>query len=230
MQKIIDKIKALRARAADAASSEAEAAKAAAVADKLLREHNLSIDDVEVRAAGVVCRVWNPGCRVRSPEGYAASKVAKATGVEAWVANGGEITFLESPTDVEVSLYYMDLVREASKTCLRAYSKTPEYAGLKRCFSPRRISRDFRIGVCSRLGERIRDANTVAEQAQPTGTGIIVVKNALIREWLDDHGLRFRTSRVGAAANAAGRSAAETVGIGRGVGTQRTGQALIGGQ
>ena len=227
MQKIIDKIKALRARAADAASSEAEAAKAAAVADKLLREHNLSIDDVEVRAAGVVCRVWNPGCRVRGPEGYAASKVAKATGVEVWVANGGEITFLGSPADVEVSLYYMDLVREASKACLRAYSKTPEYAGLKHCFSPRRISRDFRIG------ERIRDDNTVAEQAQPTGTGIVVVKNALIREWLEDRGLRFRsgrTSRVGAAANAAGRSAAETVGIGRGVGTQRTGQALIGGQ
>ncbi len=53
------------------------------------------------------------------------------------------------------------------------------------------------------------------------------------REWLEDRGMRFRsgrTSRVGAAANAAGRSAAEDVGIGRGVGTQRTGQALIGGQ
>ncbi len=228
---IIAKIKALRARAADAASSENEAAKAAAVADKLLREHNLTLDDVEVRAAGVVKHVWNPGTRTRGPITRAAGKIGKATGVDIWIENGGEVVLLGSPADVEVACYYLDLVDNAMDACTRTWRGTTDYHDLTRYLSPRAAGRDYRIGVASRLGERILDSVQQAEAAAPTGTSLVVVKDALIRQWKEERNMAFKKARkrmVNTHAYNNGRDAAEGVGIGRGVGVQRTGQQLLG--
>lgn len=229
IQKIIAKIKALRARAADAASSENEAAKAAEVADRLLREYNIDLSELYVRADGVDTHVWNPGARVRSPECSGAAAIAKALGLRCWVQHGGEITFLGAPADVEVAFYFMDLASNASQAGLKAYRKTDEYQGDLRYYSARKVGFDYRRGVCSRLGARIADQINAEKTPQATGTGIVVVKEALIKAWLDAHDMRFRaarTVRVGQA-YAQGQDYAENVGIGRGVGTRRSGQAAI---
>lgn len=227
---IIRKIKALRARAADAASSEAEAAKAAAVADKLLREHNIDLSELDVRAEGVVEAVWGLGKRARGPETYAVTKIAKAAGVKVWCRNGGEIVYLGSPADVEVALYYTDLVDNAAHSCLRAYRKSDDYARQVRIWSSRKVSSDYRTGVCQRLGERI--LAQVEGEPSTTGTGLVVVKDALIRQWMEEHGVRLKDSnrsrRVGEGFGH-GRSHADKVGIGIGVGTQRSGRLAIGG-
>lgn len=228
MSKIIAKIKALRARAADAASSEAEAAKAAAVADKLMREHNISLSELDVRAEGVGKVFWNPDARMRGPETFAAKKVADALGIECW-CEAGRIAFLGSPADVEVALYYMDLCSNAAEAGVRAFRKTDDYARLLRQFSPRKIGADFRKGVCSRLGQRIADQIYAEQTPVATGTGIVLVKDALIRAWLEENDMRFkkaRATRVGGAWHN-GRAHAEGVGIGRGVGVQRSGQGLL---
>lgn len=228
---IIRKIKALRARAADAASSEAEAAKAAQVADKLLREHNINLSELDVRAEGVEKNVWGVGKRTRGPETFAAVKIGKATNCKVWVQNGGEVVFLGNPADVEVALYYMDLVSNAAEACLRAYRKTEEYAREARYYSSRKIGSDYRIGVCQRLGERILEQVQAEHKPQASGTGLVVVKDALIKQWLQDNGMAFRHKRsnrtMGASYND-GRGAADKVSIGRGVGMQRTGQLVLG--
>ena len=227
---IIRKIKALRARAADAASSEAEAAKAAAVADKLLREHNIDLSELDVRAEGVAKNVWGAGRRTRGPETFAATKIAEATNCKVWCANGGEIVYLGNPADVEVALYFTDLVSNAAEACLRAYRKTEDYARQQHYFSPRKIGADYRIGVCQRLGERILEQVEAERKPQATGTGLVVVKDALIQQWLKDNGMAFRgyrsNRRVGEAYNT-GRGDADSVSINRGVGMQRTGQMAL---
>jgi hypothetical protein len=227
---IIRKIRALRARAADSASSEAEAAKAAAVADKLLREHNIDLSELDVRAEGVEKNVWGVGKRTRGPETFAANRIGKATNCEVWIQNGGEIVYLGNPADVEVALYYTDLVSNAAEACLRQFRKTEDCINQSRYFSARKVSSDYRLGVCSRLGERILDQVRVERAPVSSGADLVVVKNALIQQWLEDNGLAFkranRSRRVGASYGA-GREAAENVGIGRGVGTQRTTQRAI---
>jgi len=229
---IIRKIKALRARAADAASSENEAAKAAEVADKLLREHNINLSELDVRGEGVEKNVWGAGRRTRGPETFAAVKIAKATNCEVWVQNGGEIVYLGNPADVEVAMYFTDLVSNAAEACLRAYRKTEDYAYRFRYQSARKVGADYRVGVCQRLGERILDQVAAERMPQASGAGLVVVKNALIKQWLEDNGLSFRQKRsnrtVGGAYNA-GRGDADRVSIGRGVGTQRSGQLALGG-
>ena len=227
---IIAKIKALRARAADSASSENEAAKAAAVADKLMREHNISLSELDVRADGVVLRVWNEKARVRGPETFAAKSIADAIGVECWVQNGGEITLLGAPADVEVALYYLDLTSNAAHVGLRAYRKCDEYDNMLRYYSPRKIGSDYRIGVCRRLGERIAEQIFAEQTPVAEGTGIVLVKDALVRQWLADNSMAFTPHksrrRVGASYQH-GKDHAENVGIGRGIGVQRTGQEFL---
>lgn len=229
---IIRKIKALRARAADAASSEAEAAKAAAVADKLLREHNIDLSELDVRAEGVAKNVWGAGRRTRGPETFAATKIAKATNCKVWCANGGEIVYLGNPADVEVALYFTDLVSNAAEACLLSYRKTDEYRSMQYAYgySPRKIGSDYRIGVCQRLGERILEQVEAERKPQAAGTGLVVVKDALIQQWLKDNGMAFRdyrsNRRVGEAYNT-GRGDADSVSINRGVGVQRTGQMAL---
>jgi hypothetical protein len=229
LSKIIAKIKALRARAADAASSENEAAKAAEVADRLLREHNINLSELDVRADGVDKNVWNPGARVRTPECSAAAAIAKGLGLECWVRNGGEITFLGAPADVEVAFYFMDLASNASHAGLKAYRKTEDYRNDQRYSSARKVGTDFRRGVCARLGQRIRDNLDLEKTPQATGAGLVVVKNALIQQWLKDHGIGFKShrgSRVGAGYGR-GQEYAEGVSVGRGIGTQRSGQLAL---
>ena len=233
---IIRKIKALRARAADAASSENEAAKAAAVADKLLREHNIDLSELDVRAEGVEKNVWGVGKRTRGPESFAAVKIGKATGCKVWTQNGGEIVFLGNPADVEVALYFMDLISNAAEACVRTYRKTEDYQNQQHVYgySPRKIAADYRSGVCQRLGERILERVQAEQKPQATGTGLVVVKDALIRQWLEDNNMRFRDRNrnrnlnrsVGAPYNA-GRGDADGVAIGRGVGMQRSGQLAL---
>lgn len=230
---IIRKIKALRARAADAASSENEAAKAAEVADKLLREHNINLSELDVRAEGVEKNVWGLGNRTRGPESYAATRIGKATNCKVWSQNGGGIAFLGNPADVEVALYFMDLVSNAAKACLATYRKTDAYDTQISVYgySARKIGNDYRLGVCQRLGERVLEQVEAERKPEATGAGLIVVKDALIRQWLEDNGMAFRKKRgsrtVGASYND-GRGHADSVSIGRGVGTRRTGQLAIG--
>jgi hypothetical protein len=227
---IIRKIKALRARAADSASSETEVAKATAVADKLLQEYNIDLSELDVRADGVVKTVWGGGRRARGAETFAALHIAKATNTEAWVQNGGEIVYLGSPADVEVALYYTDLVSNAATACWKAYQKTDAYNTQTLYHSSRKVGADFRRGLCSRVGRRIAD-QVQLEKTTATGAGLVVVKNALINQWLQDNGLRFRshkrTTGVGQSYNA-GQDAGNSVAIGRGVGFRRSSVLALG--
>ena len=226
---IIRKIKARRARAADSASSEAEAAKAAAVADKLLREHNIDLSELDVRAEGVDKTVWGEGQRILTPESWALANIGRATGARVWVQNGGEFALLGSPADVEVALYYLDLVSAAAASCLSAYQRTEAYREAQDRYglSRRKINSDYKIGVCQRLGERIREQAEAERAPEATGTGIIVVKDSLINQWLKDRGIGLAAKKPRRRALSAsyrnGREAAENVGIGRGVGARRSG-------
>ena len=141
--------------------------------------------------------------------------------------------FLGNRADVEVALYFMDLISNAAEACVRTYRKTEDYQNQQHVYgySPRKIAADYRSGVCQRLGERILERAQAEQKPQATGTGLVVVKDALIRQWLEDNNLHFKKHRggrsVGASYNA-GRGDADGVAIGRGVGTQRSGQLALG--
>lgn len=106
----------------------------------------------------------------------------------------------------------------------------------QRCFAIKTMrgpvliaGRAFRIGVAVRMGERFQEMARAAE-TKPEASGsraLVPVKDALIRSWMADNGIRLgkaRSSSVGSrGAFGAGKDAGGSVGIHRGVGSARSG-------
>lgn len=221
---ILKRIQALRARAADAASTEAEAAIAARKAAELLAAHNISLSELDVRADGIDHQHWDSGQRTRPVEVFALNGVERLGNVKTWRA-GGVISLVGAPQDVATALYFVDLVRHACRSTWATYQGTAPYFGQRaRGASAREIGRAFRIGVAVRLGERFESmAKEQAAAPATTGRALVPVKNALIHDWMRTNGPKLRSARqtrVGSGYDD-GRRAAEKVGLSRGVDWRR---------
>jgi hypothetical protein len=211
---IIKKIRALRARAADGASTESEAAIAARIAAKLLEEHNLSLSELDLKAEGVDHQGWGKdGRRAVAPEHLAAMGIAKLCGVKVW-KTGNRLNILGVSHDVEAALYFLDLTRNAIRLAWKEEKASLGYNDASYCIN-------FKKGVASRLGERFRDLAIEQERARAsTGTGLVVVKDALINQWLAEKKMKFGKPGQVSVGNGfhAGKHAGNSVAINRGVG------------
>lgn len=230
LQKVLKKIQALRARAKCSASTEAEAEMAARIAAELLKEHNISLTELDVKADGVDKYVWESGYSKRPPEAYSLRGINKLCNVQSWL-EGGRIVIIGAPADSEIALYYLDLVKSAIKNCWETHKKEDESFLWNELSDEtgRGYTIAFKKGVASRLGERMK-AMAVEVKTQTTSNSLVVVKDALIKSWMQDHEVRLRgakSSMSSASGYSAGRSAAESVSISKGMGTQRTGQLRL---
>lgn len=191
---IIRKIQALRARAADAASTEAEAAMAARKAQELLDKHNLTMDETQVRADGVERQIWDNG-KARAPCcTKALAGICEALNVTHFYS-GGRISIVGAPADVAVALYYIDLVENAAWSCWATYQGTFNYRVLRRQgMTPRKIGASYRTGVAVRLGSRIAEQAALdkAQAASGSGMDLVPVKDAMQREWLAAHNIKIK--------------------------------------
>lgn len=224
LDNVIRKIKALRARAADAASTEAEAEIAARKAAELLAAHNLSISEVDVRAEGLVRESWNTG-QSRIPALFMAGFGIEALCNVKLLAGSGKIDVIGTPADVEVALYFLDLTRNAIWSCWEKYKTGGEYSFLVDYSgkSPRVVGNAFRKGVAVRKGERFVKMKPSEPVATGDGTNIVLIKGGMIDQFMRDNykgklgsfkpGLGDETSFV------AGARAANNVAISRGVGS-----------
>lgn len=225
---IIKKIKALQARAADAASTEAEAAMALKIAAKLLADHDLTMTEVEAKSAGVKEERWSKGGKHRTVEQYAWRGVEMLCNVRVIkVHNSDAMRLIGSPADVAAAMYFFDIVSQACKSCWETYFKTWDcYHAINKHGSQRGVSQSFKIGVATRLGQRMQEMARAAKQEQTSqGTGLVVVKNALIDAFIADKIGKVRStkdqSRHVADAKRAGLTAAEGVNLSRGFGGSR---------
>lgn len=228
---ILKKIKALRARASDSASTEGEAAMAASKADELLQKHNINLSELDVRAEGVGKVRWDSGQETRPVEVLAMFGIEAGCNVDYWYS-GGVISVVGAPADVETALYYIDLVSAAVKNCWNSFQKTSDFLDLReQGYTKRKIGFSFRKGVARRLGERIAlFAEADESQSEEKGRNALVpVKNALIKNWLIENDVRPKTNSAfvgNAGGYHAGRAAASNVGLGRGIAAQKNAPLL----
>lgn len=229
LQKILKKIQALRARAECSASSEAEAEMAAKMAAKLLQEHNISLTELDVKAEGVDKYTWESGYAKMPPEAYALRGINKLCNVQTWFT-GGRITIIGAPADSELALYYLDIVKAAINSCWETHKATEDFLWNQLTDETGRgYTIAFKKGVASRLGERMKAMATQVE-TQTTSNTLVVVKDALVRSWMQDHNINLRSttsSMSSASGYSAGRSAANNVSISKGIGVKRSGQNYL---
>src|SRR3546814_13261524 len=147
---ILKKIQALRARAADAASTEGEAEMAARIAADLLAKHNISLSELDVRAEGVKSESWDSGQQTRPVEAYAGHGIDALCKTTHWYTRG-TITVVGAPADVATALYFLDIVRAAVRSTWASYQSSESYRVLRdRGKSARAIGFAFRKGVAIR--------------------------------------------------------------------------------
>lgn len=228
---LFEKIRALRARAADHASTENEAAIASRKAAELLKRHNLSLDEVHVRADGVERADWH-ATRQDPYEVRVLYAVGQLCNVKAFFS-GRTLSVIGAPADVEVALYYLDIVKAAINSTWKAYRKSGEYAEATLYKRPARVAHEFKLGCALRLRERLL---SIAKSQSTGATGstsnaLVPVKNAMIEDYMCAHRInlstvRRRSIRVGEAFHD-GKAAGGRVSLNRGVNGPRRGQRLL---
>lgn len=208
---ILNKIRNLRARASCDASSENEVLHAIKMADKLMKEHNINLSDLEVKKAGAIQHIWQSGRITRPVEMWATPGIAKLTDTQIFYS-GGDIYIVGTPTDVEIATYYIDLVSHAIKN---EWSKYPN-KGLV-LTSVRKFGNAFRKGVAYRLSERFKEM--VAPPPPSQSRDLLIVKDQLIKDYLNDNNINLRNNKTSIPdfGGREGMAAAENIHISKGV-------------
>jgi hypothetical protein len=191
-EKIVARIRALRAKTVENGCTEDEAISAAAKVVEMLARYNLTVEEAELRASpfethedraldAVGERLWKP-----------AAAIAALTGAKTWTSGPGVHpvvnTFFGFDHEVEVARYLLDICAGAMRR-----EQTKIMTGI-RFLSPARQRRrvlPFLDGMADRLHARI----TALIPPAPIGTGIVVLRGQLIDAALAEKGLTFHKAR-----------------------------------
>ncbi len=215
MGKYIELIAALRRKAADSASTEAEVAEAAAAASKLMAKHGIEESDIEranadntfhgMKHAGAP----QPSRQVQHAVMGALWGIEYFTETECWLntyskyENGKyrkhqDAVFCGFEGDIEMAFYLTELVRGAGDRAWKAFYAEHSYMREWDQY-PRKCKMEaFKTGFGQRVGSRLMAMAKERQAAAPTptsGTALVIQKESLIERYMEEHGVVLRKSR-----------------------------------
>lgn len=217
-EKLAARIRALRAKTVENGCTEGEAMAAAEKLAQLLADHNMTLDEADLRASpftrhdhvgvgAVGLKLWK-----------VASAIAALTNTRTWT--GGReaptgITFLGLSHEVDVAAYMLAICERAMRTeasnLMRGVRHLPQIKQAAKIVP-------FIDGMADRLARRIREMIPPA----PTGTGLVVLRNALIDQEMARQGIELEDGGparrpLDTAAYRAGVAAGDKVALNRGL-------------
>ena len=184
---IIDRVKALRARAGDAASSPAEVEAAAQRAAKLIAEHELTEADLrEATADAIHTEGFNKGRRTKPIHlnecAHGIERLSETTAI--W-RRGGELHFFGFPEDVAFALYLVELVNGAATRAWKTHLSRRTFRTARALNNARH---DFLLGfggaVACAFYEAAYRRDADRRAAQSTGTNLVALKGQIIADHL----------------------------------------------
>lgn len=220
-QSIIEKIRNLRAKAADAAATEAEAEQAAAMAARLLAKYDINECDLQQTDSsnrGTVGAYQTHKNSLHVTLVYCAIGIAELTETKAY-KTGGRLNFVGTGPDVEMGLYLAEMIRGAADRAWKTY-RINTMQGARSASDMNRRRRSFLMGFGVRLNERLKELAEERKASRGTGTDLVVVKDEIIKSVLEQAGIklraaRARSSRVNSDSFGAGRAAGGQVNLNR---------------
>ena len=176
-ERIAATIRALRQKTVENGCTEAEALSAAQKLADLLQQHDMTLDEAELRESPFERHTETHDDWVGERLWKVADGIAHLTGVRYWVQRPGErpsVSFFGFAHEVDVAKYLLEIcrsamLREQANVC-RTHRATLTRARQRRAVTP------FLDGMADRLRQRLRDMKPPA----PTGTGLVVLRGALI--------------------------------------------------
>lgn len=226
-EKLAARIRALRAKTVENGCTEAEAIAAAEKLAQLLADHNMTLDEADLRASPFTRHDHTGVGAVGLKLWKVASAIADLTNTRTWTG-GREApssnTFLGLSHEVEVAAYMLAICERAMRTEAQGLMRTLRHAP-----PLRQIARvvPFIDGMADRLARRIRD---MIPPAPTGGAGLMVLRNALIDAEMTREGIEleegYARRPLDTAAYRAGAAAADKVALNQGLNSRNPTLAL----
>lgn len=190
---IIERIKALRAKANDAAASVDEAASAAAMAAKLLTKYEVSPQELREReeSAGAAER-FRQGKILHPVADYLAVSLASFTETRVYQEHG-ELVFVGVDSDVEMAIYLTEMLVATAKRMWLDIANDLN-VGFKELQHKRQsfflgFTADIRIRLARIMEERLEQRKST--MSSKGSSDLVVVKDSIIQNKLDEMGIKL---------------------------------------
>jgi hypothetical protein len=218
---IIEKIKALRAMTTANGATEAEMMSFLDKASALMDAYEITDDELQIaKDEAAMLHADPPDLKDPHQIKWRLSYgVAKFCGVEIYRSSHGTgLRCIGMPSDVQFAMWLLDNLAD--------FVFAELYAHLIGCLAPkserRIIIRSFTAACCERITDRLLALVKRSKEARKSnGRELVLIKNAAIKTFMEEHSIHLRTSsghspsNVDAGAQAAGRAAGDRATFGR---------------
>lgn len=221
--KILETIRALRAKADDKGATEAEVMAAAEMLARLIVKHDVKPEELEeVKKEGAVEKGFRQGSTLHPVLATCWNGIGKFTETKPYQIKG-EMRFIGVESDVVMAVYLSEMFVGAAKRLWREFQPTIASKGFNEQMM---LRQSLYRGFGSRLSARLIElADFRAEQrkaaSQAHSTALVIVKTTLIKDKMAEMGLTLRKGRkdyhgqIDGKAFIKGREAADNVNLGR---------------
>lgn len=195
--KLRNRIEGLRAKTIANGCTEGEALAAAAKVAELLDRYDLSLTDIEIRAAPCERRAYETHHKKRIPLDDCISAIADFCDCRVWreknPAGEGRYVFFGLRSDVEAAHCLTELIDGAVRAELGRYKTSPEYRRFRH--QDRHMANaSFALGMVASIADKLIAIKS-ARDAGNNGTGrdLVVLKGSVVAAEFEKLGLGLRT-------------------------------------
>lgn len=198
IDRVIQRIQALRARTADRGCTEAEAMTAAAKVSELLARHDLTLDEVSVRRSDCEGVSVATGRKRRAPVDSCTTSLAAFCDCRVWGEQRADgslgFVFFGLKTDVEAARFLHDLIEVTFDTESESFRHGAIYQSL-RGGDRRTALNSFQVGLASGICGKLADLKAARQSGggQSTGFDLVAVKHSVLDDEISRLGLNFST-------------------------------------
>ena len=220
LDKLVQRIRGLRAKTVDQGCTEPEAMAAAAKVAELLDRHGLTMSELDLRRQNCEGIGIDTGRKRRAPIDSCKTTIGAFFDCRVWSEVSDDDTiryvFFGLPGDVDGAVYLNDLVTQAFETETRAFQEGPLYRDTP-SGDRRTATNSFQIGLGSGIRAKLGTLQAERDAARrgSSGRDLVPVKQSILAEELEKLGLNFvsrsapRPRRGVEAAFGAGKEAGE---------------------
>ena len=187
----------MRAKTVANGCTEGEALAAAAKVAELLDRYDLSLSDVQIRAAACERRAYETRNRKRIPLDDCIGAIADFCDCRVWREKdaAGEVryVFFGLPADIEAAHTLTELVDTAVRTELGRYKTSAEYRQFRH--QERHLANaSFALGMVGSIAGKLEAMKAERDEVKnSTGRGVVVLKTAVVDTELEKLDLGLRT-------------------------------------
>jgi hypothetical protein len=198
LDKLVQRIQALRAKTVEQGCTEQEALAAAEKVAELLDRYGLSLSELDLRQQACEGVGVETGRKRRGPIDDCMTTIAQFFDCRVWVeiAEDGTLRyiFFGMPADVQASVYLHDLIALAFASETAAFQAGPIYLNTPST-GRRTATTSFQAGLARGIVHKLtvlRQSRDAAASDSGTGRALVPVKDSIIDSEMDRLGLNLR--------------------------------------